>query len=155
MFIFDKGYDAAFIYDLMHGRNARVVIPLKDSDEGRDAHAVPECTHYGKTRRWVYAGSDMTRRATKWRCPKGKCKPKSIWIKLDRFHPAIPRANPRSKVSYKKRGAVERFWSRLKDEWGLVTGLRVRGIDRVAQHVDLTVTVYLAFGLARLRTDSS
>jgi hypothetical protein len=36
-----------------------------------------------------------------------------------------------------------------------VNGLRVRGIERVAQHVDLMITVYLAFGLARLRSDSS
>jgi transposase len=155
LFIFDKGYDAAYIYDLIHGRKARVVIPLKDSDEERDAHAVPECTHYGKTRRWVYAGTDLKRGATKWRCPRGKCKPKSVWIPLDRFHPAIPRGNARSRKTYKQRAAVERFWSRLKDEWGLISGLRVRRIERVAQHVDLTITVYLAFGLARLRASSS
>jgi hypothetical protein len=105
-------------------------------------------------------------KATKWRCPLGKCKPKTIWLPLDRFHPTIPRQlfhlpdpdgkkqykqNPRSKKIYNERGAVERFWSRLKTEWGLLSGLRVRRLERVAQHVDLTVIVYLAFGLARLR----
>jgi hypothetical protein len=34
---------------------------------------------------------------------------------------------------------------------GLLRGLRVRGLDRVARQVDLAVIVYLAFGLARLR----
>jgi len=151
LFILDKGYDGGPTYDLIHSRPARAVIPLKDTDAGRDGHAVPECTHHGRTRRWVFGGADMTRRATKWRCPVGRCRPKSIWIPLDRFHPAIPRATPRSKRMYKRRGAVERFWSRLKEEWGLVSGLRVRGLERVTQHVDLTVTVYLAFNVARLR----
>jgi transposase len=164
--IFDKGYDVGPIYNLFHQRGKRVVIPLKDSEEGRDGYAVPECKHGRKTYRWVYAGTDLKRQASKWRCPLGKCKPKSVWLPLDRFHPAIPRQlfhlpdpngkkdyaqNPRSKKTYGQRGAVERFWSRLKDEWGLKRGLRVRRLDRVAQHVDLTVIVYLAFGLARLR----
>lgn len=157
---FDKGYDAGPVYDLCHKRSMRVVIPLRDSDSSRDGYAVPECTHGERVYRWMYAGTDIKRGATKWRCPVGKCQPKSIWLPLDRFHPAIPRqlfhlpkpeANPRSKKAYKQRSSVERFWSRLKDQWGLLHGLRVRRLDRVAQHVDLTIAVFLMFGLARLR----
>lgn len=80
----------------------------------------------------------------------GLCKPASIWIPLDRFHPAIPRETPRSKTLYAKRGAVERFWSRLKEEWGLLEH-RLRRIERVDQHAELVVLAYLLFNLSALR----
>jgi hypothetical protein len=51
---------------------------------------------------------------------------------------------------YSGRAAVERAFSRLKDEHGL-TPLRTRGIERVALHADLTVLAMLATALARAR----
>jgi Transposase DDE domain len=90
------------------------------------------------------------RKATKWRCPTGECKPASVWVKADRLHPLIPRESERGKKLYRSRGAVERDFGRLKHEWALLP-LRVRGLDRVRLHVDLTILAKLACALARSR----
>jgi hypothetical protein len=44
-----------------------------------------------------------------------------------------------------------REFGRLKNEWALLP-LRVRGIDRVRLHADLTMLAQLACALARART---
>jgi hypothetical protein len=49
------------------------------------------------------------------------------------------------------RGAVERGFGRLKHEWALAP-LRVRGLDRVRLHADLTILAKLACALAMART---
>jgi hypothetical protein len=151
--ILDKGYDYGPVYEVCHALRIRLVTPLRAADKGRDGHRVPICRQGHREYRWAYHGTDMRLRATKWRCPLGLCKPTSIWIPLDRFHPAIPRETARSKTIYAHRTSVERFWSRLKEEWGLLH-LRVRRIDRVAQHVDLVVLAYLLFNLETLRRGS-
>jgi hypothetical protein len=51
---------------------------------------------------------------------------------------------------YRGRGAVERTFGRLKNEYGLKP-LRVRGIERVALHADLTMLARLSVALARAR----
>ena len=51
---------------------------------------------------------------------------------------------------YSSRGAVEREFGRLKHEWALLP-LRVRGLDRVRLHADLTILAKLACALARAR----
>jgi hypothetical protein len=48
------------------------------------------------------------------------------------------------------RAAVEREFGRLKNEWALLP-LRVRGLDRVALHADLTILAKLSCALARAR----
>jgi len=108
-----------------------------------DQHA-PTCEH-GE---WTFAGTDYKRQATKWRCPTGECQPKSTWIKADRLHPLIPRHTERSAALYKSRGAVEREFGRLKHEWALLP-LRVRGLERVQLHADLTILAKLGCALAR------
>jgi hypothetical protein len=45
---------------------------------------------------------------------------------------------------------VEREFGRLKNEWAL-TPLRVRGIERVRLHADLTIRAKLSCTLARAR----
>jgi transposase len=60
-----------------------------------------------------------SRKATKWRCPTGECKPASVWIKADRLHLLIPRETPRWTALYRRRAAVEREFGRLKNEWAL------------------------------------
>jgi hypothetical protein len=52
---------------------------------------------------------------------------------------------------YKGRGAVEREFGRLKNEYGLAP-LRTRGIDRVRIHADLTMLARLGQALSRART---
>ena len=47
-------------------------------------------------------------------------------------------------------GPLEREFGRLKNEWAL-SPLRVRGVERVALHADLTMLARLACALAKAR----
>ncbi len=109
-------------------------------------HQPPSCEH-GK---WTFAGSDAKRGASKWRCPTGQCKPASVWIKADRLHTLIPRTTERFKALYHQRGAVEREFGNLKHNWSLAP-LRVRRIERVRLHADLTILARLACALSAAR----
>ncbi|MEA2140489.1 MAG: hypothetical protein QOC91_588, partial [Solirubrobacteraceae bacterium] len=60
----------------------------------------------------------------------------------------------RSGPTLSARGAVEREFGRLKSEWALAP-LRVRWIERVRLHADLTVLAKLSCALARARAHSS
>ncbi|MEA2451202.1 MAG: hypothetical protein QOG63_3134 [Thermoleophilaceae bacterium] len=71
-------------------------------------------------------------------------------MKADRLHPLLPRETPRWGKLYKSRGAVEREFGRLKNDWAL-SPLRVRGLDRVQLHADLTILAMLACALSRAR----
>ena len=136
----DKGYDTAPIHDGFEERGCRPIIPLKGTPAvKRGDHRAPECEHGV----WTSAGADFKRKLTKWRCPTGECKPASVWRKASRLHPLIPRESKRFGDLYRGRGAVERTFGRLKNEYGLKP-LRTRGIERVALHADLTM---LARGL--------
>jgi len=95
-------------------------------------------------------GADYDRMATKWRCPTGECQPASKWIKADRLHPLIPRETLRWKGLYRRRASVEREFGRLKNQWGL-TPLRVRRIERVRLHADLTILTKLSCELIKTR----
>ena len=53
-------------------------------------------------------------------------------------------------ASWGHRAAVEREFGRLEHEWALGP-LRVRGLERVALHADLTILAKLACALARSR----
>jgi hypothetical protein len=65
-------------------------------------------------------------------------------------NPLVPRFSKRWGDLYRGRAAVEREFGRLKNEYGL-TPLRVRGIERVALHADLTMLARLSLALARAR----
>ena len=71
-------------------------------------------------------------------------------MKADRLHTLIPRESARWRKRYRRRSAVERGFGRLKNEWGLLP-LRVRRIDRVRLHADLTILAQLAVALAKAR----
>jgi hypothetical protein len=73
-----------------------------------------------------------------------------VWLTADRLHTLIPRTTPRWKSLYHQRGAVEREFGHLKNEWGMLP-LRVRRIYRVRQHVDLTILAQLASALLKTR----
>jgi DDE family transposase len=128
-------------------RDCRPIIPLRETTGvKRGDHKPPRCEH-GE---WRFAGSDARRGASKWRCPTGECKPASVWVKASRLHPLIPRETPRWRNLYRGRAAVEREFGRLKHEWAL-SALRVRGLDRVRLHTDLTILAKLTCALARAR----
>jgi transposase, IS5 family len=143
----DKGYDGTAVYDACEERDIRPVICLKQTARvKRGEHKPPKCEH-GE---WRFAGADYDRKATKWRCPTGECKPASVWIKADRLHPLIPRETLRWRGLYRGRASVERAFGRLKNEWGLAP-LRVRRVERVRLHADLTILSQLAGALSRER----
>jgi hypothetical protein len=142
--IMDKGYDSNHVHGWCAEWGIAAVIPLKETERVRKgAGEPPHCAH-GE---WQFAGADYKRKATKWRCPTGECSAKSMWIKADRLHPLIPRESKRYRDLYRKRGAVEREFGRLKHEWALLP-LRVRGIGRVQLHADLTILAKLACRLS-------
>lgn len=143
----DKGYDQRPVYEQCAERDCLPLIPLRQApDVKRGDHGPPTCSHGV----WAFAGGDRKRGASKWRCPTGECKPASTWLAADRLHPLIPRHTKRWKAGYRKRAAVEREFGRLKSEWGLGP-LRVRGLERVRLHADLTVLTKLACALSRVR----
>ncbi len=143
----DKGYDNGPKHDGCMERGICPITPLRKTPAVvRGDHKAPTCEHGG----WTFAGTDYKRPATKWRCPTSECQPKSRWIKADRLHPLIPRHTARSAKLYKSRGAVERGFGRLKHEWALLP-LRVRGLDRVRLHADLTILAKLGCALVKAR----
>jgi hypothetical protein len=144
----DKNYDAADTYAELIGRKIRPVIALIETARvRRGEHKPPECAHGV----WTFAGADDKRQATQWRCPTRECRPMTVWIKYDRLHPPIPHGSDRFKALYRGRTSVERFFGRAKNERGLAP-LRVRGLDRVSLHTDLTMLTVLAGALSAART---
>jgi hypothetical protein len=123
------------------------IIPLRATPAVKRGDDKPPTCEHGE---WTFAGADYIRRATKCRCPSGECQPKSRWVKVDRLHPLIPRETKRSHKLYRGRAAVEREFGRLKHEWALAP-LRVRGLDRVRLHADLTILTKLACAVERQR----
>lgn len=147
--IMDKGYDSEAVHGACHERGMKPIIPLRaDSNAKAGADSPHKCGHGT----WVFAGSDMKRNAAKWRCPTGACLPTaSMWVPASRLRPLVPRTTERWRKLYAQRGCVERGFGRLKHEWGLLP-LRVRRIDRVKLHIDLTILAQLATALAKARS---
>lgn len=146
--VLDKGYDQSPVYAACEACNVRPIIPLKQTAAVvAYAHKPPGCRHGV----WTFAGSDIKRGASKWRCPTGQCSPASVWIKADRLHTLVPRTSDRWGALYRQRGAVEREFGVLKHQWGMLP-LRVRRIERVRLHVDLTILAQLATALAKARS---
>jgi hypothetical protein len=143
----DMGYDTEAIHAACEDRECRPIIPLKQTPAVKAGKASPPSCEHGV---WTFAGSDASRGASKWRCPTGECRPRSRWIKADRLHPLVPRETKRWKSLYRGRASVEREFGRLKHEWALLP-LRVRGIERVRLHADLTILAKLGCALGRAR----
>jgi hypothetical protein len=143
----DKGYDNNRVYADCSERGIVPVIPLRQTPDVKRGADKPPCCKHGE---WRFAGADYSRKATKWRCPTGECKPASVWIQADRLHPLIPRETLRWKGLYRGRASVERQFGRLKGEWSLAP-LRVRHIERVRLHADLTILAKLSCALVRAR----
>ncbi len=67
-----------------------------------------------------------------------------------RMAPFVPRGSRRFRDLYSRRVAVEREFGRLKHDYGLAP-LRVRGLERVRLHADLTMLARLTQALSRAR----
>jgi hypothetical protein len=67
-----------------------------------------------------------------------------------RLFPRIARHTQRFRDLYRGRGAVERAFGDLKNNYGLAP-LRVRGLERVQLHADLTMLTRLSLALERAR----
>ena len=144
----DKGYDATAIYEACETRGVHPIIPLRMTTGVKQGKAEPPLCEHGT---WTFAGSDAKRGASKWRCPTGESTPASRWIKADRLQPLIPRGSKRFRALYHQRGAVEREFGRLKHDWALLP-LRVRRIERVRLHADLSILTKLAVRLDKERS---
>jgi hypothetical protein len=74
-----------------------------------------------------------------------------IPLRKGRIQPDTPikRGGDQWATLYRRRTSVEREFGRLKHEYGLAF-LRVRGIERVRLHADLTIMARLALALARV-----
>jgi len=145
--ILDMGYDHEVVYEGFEAHGCHPVIPLRQTPAVKAGrHKPPVCAH-GE---WTFAGSDAKRQAATWRCPTGACSPASTWITAQRLHTLIPRTSLRWKKLYRQRGSVERENGRLKHQWGLLP-LRLRGIERVRLHADLTILARLTVALAKAR----
>ena len=72
-----------------------------------------------------------------------------MWVKASRLHLLVPRSTDRFRQFYRQRGALEREFGVLKHQWGLLP-LRVRSVNRVALHVDLTILAVLGDAAVRL-----
>jgi hypothetical protein len=143
----DSAYDVGHVHDAFEAGGCHPIAKLRKTPGVlKGAHKPTMCEHGT----WTFAGSDFKRGASKWRCPTGECKPASRWVKADRLHPLIPRETKRWGKLYAQRSAVEREFGRLKHEWALLP-LRVRGIERVRLHADLTILAKLACTLSRAR----
>jgi hypothetical protein len=113
----DSGYDVGLVYEAFEARDCHPIVKLRQTFAvKRGDHKPPICEHG----QWHFAGTDYKRKATKWRCPTGECKPASRWVKADRLHPLIPRETLRWGKLYANRSAVERAFGRAKHEWGLL-----------------------------------
>ena len=121
----DMGYDVNPVYDACHAHGALPVIPLRQTPAvKRGEHGAPTAS----TAAGTFAGADFKRKAAKYRCPTGECRPKSAWVKADRRYPLVPRDSGWRSL-YRGRAAVEREFGRLKHDYGLAP-LRVRGWRR-------------------------
>ena len=67
-----------------------------------------------------------------------------------RNFPRIARHTERFRMLYARRALVEKEFAHLKREHGLAA-LRVRGLERVALHADLTILARLGQALVRAR----
>ena len=144
----DKGYDIAALYDDCEERGMRPVIPLRQTpDVKRGADKPPTCEH-GE---WRFAGTDYSRKAPSGAARPASASPPRVWVKADRLHPLIPRETPRfaSSTGAAPPSSASSAGSRTN---GRSLPLRVRGLDRVKLHADLTILAKLACALSRART---
>ncbi len=158
--LMDRGYDYVNICrDLEDKHKCHPIIPLRDMRQDEtgllDKKGRPHCQNGP----WIWKGTDYKNRRTKSVCPYkqdqrvhresgcgGRGKGRRCWLswKQDpRKHKLIPQGTRKFSRVYSKRTSVDREFSLLKDSF-LLSKHRVRGLERVAVHVNLCLLVRLA-----------
>jgi Transposase DDE domain len=124
----DKGYDNNTVHDACEQLNCHPIIPIRKRK--------PEHQHTVDKRGRPFVAQPIVQ-------PLSGTPP-------SRNHPHVPRESDRFRTLYRNRGAVEREFGMLKNHFGLLP-LRVRGLDRVQLHADLTMLARLSQALGRAR----
>jgi hypothetical protein len=121
----DKGYDNNPVHEACEERNCHPIIPIRKwSERTVDKRGRP------------YISQPVVQ-------PLPGTPP-------SRKHPHVPRDSDNFRNLYRNRGAVEREFGMLKNHLGLLP-LRVRGLERVQLHADLTMLARLSLALRRAR----
>lgn len=162
----DKGYDSGDnCYGIVKEFDASPVIPLSPKTkepppEITGSPAAPHCPaglpliyrSWDKKKGLQYACSAKTGRVT---CPMEKeCGLKTVWVRpvhdYRRFGYKVKRGTQEWGKQYRKRGAIERAYSRLKLTRRL-EGHCFRGFDSVNIHATLSVLVMQSVALMKAR----
>ena len=168
--ICDKGYDSSTIYEsIVKDIGADPIINMRgraggDSPEITGSSAAPCCPgglpliyrSWDKEKGLQYQCPERTGRAI---CPLAeKCTIKMMWVKpvhdYRRFGYRIKRGTEEFKTIYRKRVAVERVNSRLKDKRRLEAHC-FRGLEKINLHCTLAVLTMNAMALAKVRAEKT
>jgi hypothetical protein len=136
-----RRHESLYVGDLLDALHARGFRPWTCAmDKGYDNNACyRDCTQVG-VRAVVPLKNDLQARQLVVQIPPDG----------SRMSPFVPRGSRRFRDLYRRRVAVEREFGRLKHDYGLAP-LRVRGLERVRLHADLTMLARLAQALSRAR----
>lgn len=145
----DKAYAGEPQHEICRDHGVIPLFNLPRLPEGREyPDPIPTCPH--GPMRWKGCETTRSRWRSKWVCPSGACETPTRWIEGTRMNPLIPRGSERWKKLYSKRQAIERVFGRLKHDYGLQP-LRIRSLERVRLHTDMTLIAQLASRLAQER----
>ena len=161
----DKGYDAGYLYkSIVEELNSTPIILMRRTKdpsevwgERYDQIGTPYCDDGEPKTFWGY---EAKRGTTKWRCSRRVRGERCLCSRSEygqvarvkvsdeyRRHCAVPRSNKRWERLSRKRGSVERAFSRLK-EYRKLNNLKIRGQPKVELHAMLAVIVMQATAIA-------
>ncbi|SIT14919.1 Transposase domain [Alicyclobacillus vulcanalis] len=162
--LMDAGYDQKKNYEAARALGAQAIIPMnrrneKEPPEGMDFDGTPRCTMGYRMTYWGAEGDWL-----KFRCPHATgqvdcplgmaaCSASNYGMVVkkrldeDVCRYANPRGSRTWKTLYDERTAVERCFSRVKEQLTL-DDVHVRGIEKVTAHTYINAVVLLASVLA-------
>ena len=147
------GLPLAWRVETARHHESKFVAPLIDALHARGFKPVTVAMDKGYDNTRVYA--EVEERGCDPVIPLRGAKANQVALPLalgGRLFPRIPRHSQRFRDLYRGRVAVEREFGRLKHDYGLAP-LRVRGLERVGLHADLTMLARLAQALSRVREE--
>jgi hypothetical protein len=145
------GLPLAWRVETARRHESKCVVPLMDALRARGFQPETVAADKGYDASRVYA--EIEARGADPVIPIKGVRGKQIALPIGiggRRFPRIARHTDRFRTLYRGRAAVEREFGRLKHDYGLAP-LRVRGLERVALHADLTMLARLGQALCRAR----